>query len=210
MEIRFLKSFDVLGDEWIVGEGSALTARMRRVVLVGRLIDELGVHVPTGRHAQGVLVAPAKALRLANGDGQPFCSRWRLPPRRLGGCDRRAPLPWPRRGGSSRRVRGTPSTRRAPSARRSRSRPRGPALADFAYEPFAQAEIARLDELADWNRGPDRRLLGRGATRRSSPSSRRSSTSTRTEKGSAASSCSRSTARAAGRRAEVYTVETRR
>ena len=35
---------------------------------------------------------------------------------------------------------------------------RGAALADFTYEPFAQAEIARLEELrADRGRGADRR-----------------------------------------------------
>lgn len=47
---------------------------------------------------------------------------------------------------------------------------RGPALADFAYEPFAQAEIARLEEVrvaaledridADLASGEDARLVG--------------------------------------------------
>ena len=60
--------------------------------------------------------------------------------------------------------------RRGPSLRSALELWRGPALADFAYEPFAQAEIARLEELrltaverrieADLALGKDAELIG--------------------------------------------------
>jgi hypothetical protein len=52
---------------------------------------------------------------------------------------------------------------------------RGPALVDFAYESFAQDEIARLDELrlAARSRTASRRTLRSAATGRWSPSSSR-------------------------------------
>ena len=72
---------------------------------------------------------------------------------------------------------------------------RGPPLADFTYEPFAQQEIARLDELrlvAIEQRSTQ--TWRSAATRRWSASSRRSCATTRCASGYAASSCSRSTA----------------
>ena len=58
---------------------------------------------------------------------------------------------------------------------------RGPALADFAYEPFAQAEIARLEELrlTALERRASRPISLSAGTPSWSESSRRSSTGTR-------------------------------
>ena len=57
---------------------------------------------------------------------------------------------------------------------------RGGPLAEFAYEPFAQSEIARLKSSSCrvWSVGSTP-ILQRGSTRCSSVSSRRSSVSTR-------------------------------
>ena len=75
---------------------------------------------------------------------------------------------------------------------------RGPALAEFAFEDWAQAEARRLDELrlvaGDERLAADVEL---GRTPTSSRSSSRSSASTRCASGPASSSCSRSTPRVA-------------
>ena len=83
---------------------------------------------------------------------------------------------------------------------------RGPALAEFAMEPFAQPEAARLEELRV--AVLERRLeadLRLGATATSPGSSKRSSLATRSAKGYAASRCSRSTGPAVRRRRLLHT-----
>ena len=80
---------------------------------------------------------------------------------------------------------------------------RGPPLADFAYQRFAEAEIARLEELrlACLEERIERRPRRGAGTPSWSASSRRWSASTRCASACAASSCSRSTA--PGRQAEA-------
>ena len=83
---------------------------------------------------------------------------------------------------------------------------RGPPFADFLYEPFAEAEIARLEEarLACLEDG-SRPISLSAVTRSSSASSRRSPRSIRSARAYAASSCSPCTAPAARRtRSGVY------
>ena len=82
-----------------------------------------------------------------------------------------------------------------PARRGARAVARTP-LADLAFEPFAQPEIHRLDELR-LAALEDRleALLARAATRSSSASSRRSSRASRCASVCGASCCSRSTAR---------------
>ena len=72
---------------------------------------------------------------------------------------------------------------------------RGPALAEFRYQDFAQPEIARLEELR--LAAQEERIeadLELGDTTRSSRSWRRSSGSSHSASGRVGSSCSRSTA----------------
>ena len=78
---------------------------------------------------------------------------------------------------------------------------RGPPLAEFSYERWAQAEIGRLTELR-LSTLQDRidADLASAVTATSSASSSASSRSTRSRSACAASSCSRSTARAGRRR----------
>ena len=116
-----------------------------RVVSVDRLVEALWPGDPpeTAAHAVQVYVSQ---LRKALGPGdRDTCAGLRA--RARSGARRRPPLRAPRAGGA-RGARGRRSRRRRGSRlREALALWRGPALADFLYEPFAQTEIARLEEL---------------------------------------------------------------
>ena len=84
---------------------------------------------------------------------------------------------------------GATATARAGALREALALWRGPPLADLAFEPFAAAEIARLEELRRGAREDliDAELELRRPRATSIPSSRRSSPSTRSASGPAAS-----------------------
>ncbi len=158
MKIRFLGPFDVVdGDESIsVGGGrqraliAILALNAGEVVPVGRLIDELWPDRPPSS-AQNTLQAYVsrlrRALRPANGDGEAILfehggyrldvSQDAVDAHRFRGLVEEGERQ--RRAGNAEHA--------ASTFREALALWRGPALADFAHEPFAQAEIARLDGL---------------------------------------------------------------
>ena len=121
------------------------------VVSSDRLIDELWGETPpkSAGHLLHVYVSSLrKALApLAAGERQVLVSRapgYLLSSIRTRSTPAASSTSSPRAGGSSQAaIRSTPRQR----SRDALGLWRGPALADFTYEPFAQAEIARLEEL---------------------------------------------------------------
>ena len=173
MEFRLLGPLEVLDDDGVpVPLGGP-----RPRALLAQLLLEPNTVVSTDRLIDGIWgeSPPASAAERAPGARPRAARRARRRP------DRHAParLPRPRRGRTS----STSSGSSGWSPRRRGSREalalwRGPALADLAYEPFAQSAAARLDEdrLAalearidvDLDGGPARRARrrARGARRR--------------------------------------------
>ena len=163
MEYRILGPFEVSDNGRGIEIGgpkqrallAVLLLHANEVVSPDLLIDELWGETPPAT-AVKTLQAHVSRLRKAlngeedastHGTGVLRDQRARLPPQ---GRARPARL-GPRAGhAGGRRValvaRASPSKRRE-ELRRALAFWRGPALADFAYESFAQAEIARLDEL---------------------------------------------------------------
>ena len=209
MEIRFLGPFDVLGAEQPISVGGGrqrallaiLALHADEVVPVGRLIDELWPTDPPDsalNTLQAYVSRLRKALRPANGEGEAILFEhggYRLDVSH-DAIDSHRFRALVEEG--EQQARAGHAEHAASTFREALALWRGPALADFAYEPFAQAEIARLDELRltatearidadlECGRHADARSRARGARQRAS----------RTERAYAASSCSRSTARA--------------
>ena len=158
MEIRFLGPFDVVdADESIsVGGGrqrallAILALNAGEVVPVGRLIDELWPDHPPDS-AQNTLQAyvsrlrkalrstnrPGEAIRFEHGGYRLDVSQDAIDADRFRGLVEEG----------EREARAGNAEHAASAFREALALWRGPALVDFAYEPFAQAEIARLDEL---------------------------------------------------------------
>ena len=158
MEIRFLGPFDVVDADVSISVGGGrerallaiLALNAGEVVPVGRLIDELWPDGPPDS-AQNTLQAYVsrlrKALRPTNRPGEAILfehggyrldvSRDAIDADRFRGLVEEG----------ERQARAGNAELAASTLREALALWRGPALVDFAYEPFAQAEIARLDEL---------------------------------------------------------------
>ena len=125
-----------------------LLLNANEVVPDDRLLEDLWGDEPPGERPRRAprprLAAPQGARRRRRAAPDPPA---RLRPPRRAGPDRRAPLRAPRsaRAGSS-SAQGSAELA-AMTLREALGLWRGPALADVAYESFAQAEIARLEEL---------------------------------------------------------------
>ena len=158
MEIRFLGPFDVLGAEQPISVGggrqrallAVLALHADEVVPVGRLIDELWPADPPDSALNTLQVYVSrlrKALRPANGEGEAILFehggyRLDLSHDAIDSHRFRALVEE-----GEQRARVGHAEEAANTFREALALWRGPALADFVYEPFAQAEIARLDEL---------------------------------------------------------------
>ena len=151
------------------------------VVSVDRIVDELwGERRPTRRPRRCRSTSRGFARRWARACWSPAAAATRSRSTRT---SRRRPVRAPRAEGREALDRGD-AAGRASLLRRRSTLWRGPPLADFAYEPFAQTEIARLEELrllaledrieADLALGrhaapgPGARDPGRASTRRAS------------------------------------------
>ena len=149
---------------------AVLLLHANEVVSSERLIDELWGEAPPATVAKSVQVYVSglrKQLRRRAGSS-------RARPAMSCGSTRPSSTPRASSGWSPRRRSARPG-RAAEKLREALALWRGPPLADLAYEPFAQAEIARLEELrlggaraADRRRPRDRppRRAGRASSRR--------------------------------------------
>ncbi len=158
MEIRFLGPFDVVDEDRSVSVGGGrqrallaiLALRPGTVVPVRRLIDDLwSENPPDAAHnaLQAYVSRLRKALRQANGDGEAIrfqhggylldISKDRIDSHRFECLVEEG----------QRRAQAGDENEAASLLREALALWRGPALVDFAHEPFAQAEIARLEEL---------------------------------------------------------------
>jgi DNA-binding SARP family transcriptional activator/streptogramin lyase len=157
MQYRILGPLEVGDDdrEVVLGRGRQrsllilLLLHANEVVSSERLIDELWGDTPPPTAAKTVQVYVSqlrKVLRNGNGDG-PLLTRGRGYVLRIGPDDLDLHR-FERSLAEGRRALGSDAPDQAAKAlREGLALWRGPPLADFAYEPFAQAEIARLEEL---------------------------------------------------------------
>ena len=152
MEFRILGPLEVIdGDNAVALPGprqrgllAFLLLHANQVVSSSRLIEELWPGEALGAHAGGAAgerLAAAQGARLRRRAPRHRRARLRRPGRRRSSST--STLRAPRRGG-----RRQPIHRRLPGKlREALGLWRGPALADLAYEPFAQAAIGRLEDL---------------------------------------------------------------
>ena len=161
MEFQILGPLEVRREGAQVALGAAKQRALLAILLVhanelvssDRLIEELWPRAPGDRrqHPSGLRGEAAQGARARADAGAP--GELLVDPSSRVHASRRA-----RRAGR-RPLRAPARARAGPPARRTTTRPRpgrlrealelwrGPALADFTYDPFAQAEIARLEEL---------------------------------------------------------------
>ena len=158
MEIRFLGPFDVLGAEQPISVGGGrqrallaiLALHAGEVVPVGRLIDELWPADPPDSSLntlQAYVSRLRKALRPANGEGEAILFEhggYRLDVSH-DAIDSHRFVALVAEG--EQEAHSGHAEQAARTFREALALWRGPALVDFAYEPFAQGEIARLGEL---------------------------------------------------------------
>ena len=163
-----------------------LALEPNRTVSADRLAEGLWGEAPPASAPKMVQLYVSRLRRVLDGNGAEIVTRGRGYELRLPDDDgRRDPLRAPRRA--------------AHAARRALALWRGAALADVADEPFAAAEIRRLDELRlRAIELADRRRTGRGPPRRADRRARRAGRArTRCTSVCTRSACSRSIARAA-------------
>ena len=161
-----------------------LLLHANEVVSADRLIDALWGATPPPTAAKSVQVYVSR-LRKALGGRPARHARARLRAAGRAGRARPRALRAARRRGAAAPI----PSRAARSCGEALALWRGPPLADLAYEPFAQPEIARLEELRLGGARAARStpISRSAATPSSSASSRRSSPSTRCASGCAAS-----------------------
>src|SRR4249920_3228656 len=133
---------------------ASLLLHANEVVSLDRLIDELWGETPPPTAAKTLQAQVSRLRRSLNGDEDPAAHMLgpletrghgyllKVEPGQVDADRFQVMLEEARRA----RAEGKPEEA-AEELRRALALWRGPALADFAYEPFAQAEIARLDEL---------------------------------------------------------------
>ena len=149
MEFRLLGPLEVLDSDCPLSLGgpkqrsllAILLLHAGRVVSTERLIDELWGQAPPATVAKSSRsTSPGCASRSATTGSSParpaICCR-----------STASSSTSPASSGSSPRRRGGPATAAGEKLREALALWRGPPLADLAYEPFAQAPIARLEEL---------------------------------------------------------------
>ena len=202
MEFRFLGPFDVVDADRTIPIGGGrqrallaiLALHASEVVPVGRLIDDLWPEHPPDSALNTVQAYVSRLRKALGGDGDGRATE--LIVFQHGGytldvseeqIDANRFVRLVEAG--ERRADSGNAMEAAAVLREALDLWRGAALPDFAHEPFAQAEIARLEELAsESDRGPNRSGSSpAAATPRSYPSSRLSSPSTRVESGSGSS-----------------------
>src|SRR3954471_18057576 len=160
MQFRILGTLEVEAGDRAVKLGAAKQRALLAILLLhpneplstDRLIDELWGESPPATAAKAVQVRISrlrKALAESRGDGGPDTIvtrehgyRLEIDPERLDATRFERLLAE----GRSELAAGRPE-RASSVLERALSLWRGPALADLAYQPFAQHEIARLDEL---------------------------------------------------------------
>ena len=220
MEFKILGPFEVSNEHGAVALGGVKPRAVLAVLLLNanepvsaeRLAQALwGDDVPAG--AVKTVQVHVSRLRKALGDGDVVETTTR--PATACACARASSTPSASSSSSRTAVRRWPlddPEQAAAVLREALALWRGPPLAELAFEPFAQAEIARLEEqrLAARRGARGGRPRGRAATRRSSASCSSSSPRTRRASGWPGSSCSRCTAAAARPRRSRPTGEARR
>ena len=133
---------------------ASLLLHANEVVSLDRLIDELWGETPPPTAAKTLQAQVSRLRRSLNGDEDPAAHmlgplQTRGTATSSGSSPARSTqtLPGHARGGAGALGRRGSLEQAAEQLRQALALWRGPALADFTYESFAQAEIARLDEL---------------------------------------------------------------